>query len=179
MILRVATQTRPGPSHGARSWAWRWVHTPVLSGAKGATLTPLPATDTPVPPTSTLAPTSRVVVRHGGVWNGDTPDPGIVSQMLDAGLSTLTGHTDVMAVWRALFDPGDRVLLKVNCISYGRPTQPAVRDKARLVVGAALNVSPDDWNRPARENALLLSFDPVALDTVGRDIRCATGRPWG
>jgi uncharacterized protein (DUF362 family) len=237
--------------------------------------------------------TSRVVVvRHGGVWSGDVPDPGIVSQMLDAGLSTLTGHSDVMAVWRALFDPGERVLLKVNCIAYGGPTQPAVtyavaqrlvdaglqpnhllifdrtdselraagytvnddgpgvqchgskgdgtearlsqatvrfyrefdecdaiinlptpkehgtagisialknhygsvnnpgalhgsrcnpaiaelnaqpviRDKTRLVVGAALNVSPNDWNRPVRENALLLSFDPVALDTVGRDI---------
>jgi hypothetical protein len=48
--------------------------------------------------------------------------------------------------------------------------QPPIRDKTRLVVGAALNVSPRDWNQPVRENALLLSFDPVALDTVGRDI---------
>ena len=44
------------------------------------------------------------------------------------------------------------------------------KDKTRLVVGAALNVSPGDWNKPVRENALLLSFDPVALDTVARDI---------
>ena len=48
--------------------------------------------------------------------------------------------------------------------------QANIRDKTRLIVGAALNVSPNDWNRPVRENALLLSFDPVALDTVGRDI---------
>ena len=34
----------------------------------------------------------------------------------------------------------------------------------------ALKVSPADWNQPEREDALLLSFDPVALDTVGRDI---------
>ncbi|MGD8516905.1 MAG: DUF362 domain-containing protein, partial [Anaerolineae bacterium] len=47
---------------------------------------------------------------------------------------------------------------------------PLIRDKTRLVIGAALQVSPRDWNRPERENALLLSFDPVALDTVGRDI---------
>ena len=237
---------------------------------------------------------SRVVaVRHSGVWTAaGTPDPAIVLQMLDAGLSTLTGVPDVLAVWRALFDPGERVLLKVNCIAYGGPTQPAVtyavaqrlqeaglkaedilifdrtnyelraagyalndggagvqchgsrgdgtkimlsqarvrffqeidacdalvnlptpkqhgtsgvsvslknhygsvdnpgalhgnrcdpaiaelnaqpaiRDKTRLIVGAALNVSPGDWNRPERENALLLSFDPVALDTVARDI---------
>jgi hypothetical protein len=238
---------------------------------------------------------SRVVlVHHNGVWAGTEPDPAIVLQMLDEGLRTLTGIPDVPAVWRTLFEPHERVLLKVNCISYGGPTQPAVtyavaqrlqdaglpaenilifdrnnddlagggyaindggpgvqcygrekrgsgsearlsqatvrfyqeldacdalvniptpkmhgmagisvslknhygsvdtpgalhgngcdpgiaelnaqpniRDKTRLVVGAALNVSPCDWNRPERENALLLSFDPVALDTVARDI---------
>ena len=236
---------------------------------------------------------SRVVlVRHTGVWASAAPDPAIVLQMLDAGLGTLTGTADVLAVWRALFDPGEQVLLKVNCIAYGGPTQPAVaygvaqrlqdaglpaenvlifdrtddelaaagyalnesgpgvrchgsrgqgseaaltqatvrfyqeldatdaivniptpkqhsgagvsaalknhygsvnrpgtlhsnwcdpaiaqlnaqpnvRDKTRLIVGAALNVSPCDWNQPERENALLFSFDPVALDTVGRDI---------
>ena len=61
--------------------------------------------------------------------------------------------------------------------------QPTIRDKTRLVVGAALNVSPGDWNRPQRENAILLSFDPVALDTVARDIlvrhRQAAGRDSG
>jgi hypothetical protein len=278
--------------------------------------TPVPPTYTPVPATPTSPPsptpspppvlsraalmahwpataTSRVVaVRHGGVWANGTPDPAIVLQMLDAGVSTLTGVPDVLAVWRTLFDPGERVLLKVNCISYGGPTQPAVaysvaqrlqeagvlaenvlvfdrtdhelaaagytlneggpgvqchgsrgagteialtqarvrfyqeldtcdaivniptpkqhgsagvsvalknhygsvnrpgalhanwcdpaiaelnaqpnvRDKTRLIVAAALNVSPRDWNQPERENALLVSFDPVALDTVARDI---------
>jgi hypothetical protein len=232
------------------------------------------------------------VVRHGGIWSGDAPNPTIVQQMLDDGLRTLTGSGDPLAVWRALFDPAERVLLKVNCIAYGGPTQPAVtyavaqrlqdaglraenvlifdrtdheleasgyslndggpgvqchgsrgegsevvlsqarvrfyreldtcdaivnlptpkqhggagisvalknhygsvnrpgklhgdwcdpaiaelnaqpniQDKTRLVVGAALHVSPRDWNRPVREHALLLSFDPVALDTVARDI---------
>jgi uncharacterized protein (DUF362 family) len=237
--------------------------------------------------------TSRVVlVRHSGVWDGDAPNPSTVLQMLDTGLSTLTGIPDTLTIWRALFDTSERVLLKVNCIAYGGPTQPAVtyavaqrlqdaalaaenilifdrtdhelesagymvndggpgvqcrgkrgegteaalsqstvrfyqefdtydaivniptpkqhsmagisaamknhygsidrpgtlhgsrcnpgvaelnaqpiiRDKTRLIVGAALNVSPGDWNRPEREDALLLSFDPVALDTVARDI---------
>lgn len=278
------------------------------------TYTPVPATPTspptaapttapttePVPDRVTLmahwpaAATSRVVVvRHSGVWSASgVPDPGIVAQMLDTGLSTLTSVADPLVVWRTLFSPGERVLLKVNCIAYGGPTQPAVtyavaqrlvdaglaaqdvlifdrtdnelssagytlndggpgvqchgsrgegseialsqaqvrfyrevdecdalinlptpkdhggagisvsmknhygsvnrpgslhgnlcdpaiaelnahptiRDKTRLIVGAALNVSPCDWNRPERENALLLSFDPVALDTVSRDI---------
>lgn len=292
--------------------------TPTPYPTPPATDTPLPPTCTPVPPTPTIlpspaptltpspalsraalmahwpaTPTSRVVlVRHDGVWMDDRPDPAIVLQMLDAGLGTLTDQADVLAVWRALFDPGERVLLKVNCISAGGPTQPAVTyavaqrlqeaglspenilifdrtdgelsaagytlndggtgvqchgargtgseavltqatvrfyqefdecdaivnlptpkqhsmagisvsmknhygsvdrpgalhgnrcdpaiaelnahpivcDKTRLIVCAALNVSPDDWDRPERENALLLSFDPVALDTVARDI---------
>jgi hypothetical protein len=280
------------------------------------TPTPLPPDYTPVPaaPTSPPAPTaetasplsraalmahwpetgtSRVVlVRHGGVWDGDTPNPSAVLQMLDTGIAALAETSDALAIWRALFDPGERVLLKVNCISYGGPTQPAVahavaqrlqdaglvaenilifdrtdrelesagytlneggsgvqchgtrsegseaalsqatvrfyqefdacdaiinvptpkehgtagisvamknhygsinrpgalhgsrcnpaiaelnaqpiiREKTRLVVGAALKVSPVDWNRPEREDALLLSFDSVALDTVARDI---------
>jgi hypothetical protein len=212
--------------------------------------------------------------------------------MLDEGLRTLTGMSDVVPIWQALFEPDERILIKVNCIAYGGPTQPAVayavvqrlqdagmppenilifdrtdheltsagyavndagpgvrchgsrgtgseaqmtagqvhfyqeldachaiinvptpkqhggagisvslknhygsidrpgalhgnwcdpsiaelnakptiRDKTRLVVGAALNISPGDWNRPVRENALLLSFDPVAHDTVARDM---------
>ena len=273
------------------------------------TYTPVPATPTlPPPPTATPSPslnravltahwpataTSRVVaVRHSGVWAGGSPDSGIVLQMLDAGLSTLTDVPDPLAVWRTLFDPWEQVLLKVNCIAYNGPTQPAItyavaqrlqdaglaaenmlifdrsddelasagyslndggagiqcrgnrgtgsqaalsqatvsfyrefddygaiiniptpkqhsgagisvslknhygsvnrpgalhgnwcnpaiaelnaqpniRAKTRLVVCAALNVSPFDWNAPVRESALLLSFDPVALDTVGRDI---------
>ena len=271
--------------------------------------TPVPATPTsPPPPTATPTPAltresllrhwpateqSRVVlVRHSGAWAGDQPDPAVVLQMLDEGLRTLAGAGDVQAVWQALFEPHERVLLKVNCIAYGGPTQPAVayavaqrlqeaglpaenvlifdrtdrelesagyrlndggagvqchgasgkgsvatlsqatvkffrelddyhalinvptpkqhdtagisvalknhygsvdrpgslhgnfcdpaiaelnaqpniRAKTRLIVGAALNVSPRDWNRPERENALLLSFDPVAHDTVARDI---------
>jgi hypothetical protein len=217
--------------------------------------------------------------------------------MLDDGLRTLADTPEALAVWRTLFSPGERVLLKVNCISSGGPTQPAVtyavaqrlqdagllaenilifdrssgelasagylvnedgpgvrchgrekagtgsqaalsqatvqffreldscdaivnlpipkqhsmagvsislknhygsvdrpsalhgngcdpaiadlnaqptiQDKTRLVVAAALNVSPSDWNRPVRDNALVLSFDPVALDTVCRDILVA------
>jgi hypothetical protein len=236
---------------------------------------------------------SRVVrVQHDGVWSEGVADPSIVLLMLDAGVSELTDTTDAHAVWRALFVPGERVLLKVNCIAHGGPTEPAVayavsqrlqeagvtaedilifdrtdyelegagytlndggagvqcrgsrgvgseisltqatvrfrqeideydaiinipipkqhdmagvsvslknhygsvdrpsslhgnwcnpaiaelnaheniHDKTRLVVAAALNVAPGDWNRPEPDSSLLLSFDPVALDTVARDI---------
>jgi hypothetical protein len=242
-----------------------------------------------------------VVVRHNSGWAGGAPDAADVLHMLDEGLRTLAGIADVQEVWRVLFDPGERVLLKVNCIAYGGPTQPAVtyavaqrlqeaglrpenilifdrsdhelasagytvndggpgvqcrgsrrggtdahltqgtvhfygelddfeaminlpipkqhhmagvsvslknhygsisnparlhgnncdpgiaelnglpliRGKTRLVVGAALKVSPGDWNQPVWENALLLSFDPVALDTVARDILVARQQEHG
>jgi len=282
---------------------------PTLAATMPPTVTSVPATSTR-PPRPTAAPSlplarteftahwpdadkSRVVlVRHGEVWSDGVPDPARVRQMLDDGMRTLASTADVQAVWQALFEPGERVLLKVNCIAYGGPTQPAVtyavakrlqeaglraedilifdrtdhelqsagyalndggagvqchgakgegsevsltqapvrffqeidncdaiinlptpkqhggagisvslknhygsvnqpgrlhgdwcdpaiaelnaqdniRNKTRLILGAALKVSPADWNRPKREDALLLSFDPVALDTVARDI---------
>jgi hypothetical protein len=233
-----------------------------------------------------------VVVRHSGVLADGQPNPDLVLKMLDEGISALADGADPLEVWRVLFDPEERVLLKVNCIAAGGPTQPAVtyaiarrlqdaglaaenllifdrtdheladagyalnesgtgvqchgtrgegsevmltqatvrfwqeldwcdaiiniptpkshgiagvsvamknhygsvneparlhgngcdpaipelnahpivRDKTRLHVAAALRVSPFDWNSPRPENALLLSFDPVALDTVARDI---------
>jgi hypothetical protein len=117
--------------------------TPTPAPTLPLTYTPVPATPT-VPPSPTAKPapalsraalmahwpatdTSRVViVRHSGVWAGSELDPDIVHQMLDAGVSTLTGVSDALAVWRTLFDPDERVLLKVNCISYAGPTQLAV-----------------------------------------------------
>ena len=284
---------------------------PTASSTMPPTSTPVPsATASAGPPTATAAvgpPLNReilmshwpkvdkssvVVVRHGGVWVDGVPDPAGVRQMLDEGMRTLSRTDDAQAVWQALFEPGERVLLKVNCIAYGGPTQPAVtyavaqrlqdaglraedilifdrtdhelqsagyalneggagvqchgargegseaaltqarvrffqeldncdaiinlptpkqhggagisvalknhygsvnqpgrlhgnwcdpaiaelnaqgniRQKTRLIVGAALKVTPADWNQPKREDALLLSFDPVALDTVARDI---------
>lgn len=65
---------------------------------------------------------------------------------------------------RALHDNWcDPVIAELNA-------QSNMRDKTRLIIGAALSVSPRDWNQPERENVLLISFDPVALETVARDI---------
>ena len=300
-----ALPASPGPTATALPPAQE----PTVAATMPPTVTSVPATITS-PPRPTSAPTlsmsraeltahwpevdkSRVVlVRHGEVWSDGVPDPGPVRQMLDDALRTLAGTANVHTVWQALFEPGERVLLKVNCIAYGGPTQPPVtyavadrlqdaglraedilifdrtdnelqsagyalneggagvqchgargegseapltqarvrffqeiddcdaiinlptpkqhggagvsvslknhygsvnqpgrlhgdwcdpaiaelnaqdniRNKTRLIVGAALKVSPADWNRPKREDALLLSFDPVALDSVARDI---------
>ncbi len=236
--------------------------------------------------------TSRVVkVHRSGTWAGADTAQETVLQMLDDGLSTLTGVADKPAAWKALFNPGDRVLLKVNCIDYSLPTppvvtyavaqrlidaglspenilifdrtdreleasgykinkdgpgirchgaqgdgseaalsqatvrfykefdecdavinlplprshpfagitvalknhygsvnqpmrlhgnsceaaadlnaQPNIRDKTRLIVGSALLVASGNWHSPETEDSLLFSFDPVAHDTVARDI---------
>ena len=289
---------------------------PALATPLPPTYTPVPATPTPPAapsPAATAAPSpvparadllahwpqvaqSRVVsVSHSGVWTGGGPDSEIVLQMLDQGMSQLAGGADSLDVWRTLFDPQERVLLKVNCIAAGGPTQPVVayavaqrlqdaglpaenirifdrtdweltdagyqfnegsagiqcfgnrgegteaviagagvrffrefddydaiinlptpkshgiagiscamknhygsinqpgalhgggcdpalpelnahpliKDKTRLIIAAALAVSPFDWNKPERDQRLLFSFDPVALDTVARDILVA------
>ncbi len=58
---------------------------------------------------------SRVVrVRHSGVWDGDNLSPEVLGQMLDAAITRLTGLPDADTAWQALFDPGERIALKVN-----------------------------------------------------------------
>lgn len=42
-------------------------------------------------------------------------DTAIVAEMMRAGMSTLTGHTDARQSWSRFFSPGDVVGIKVNC----------------------------------------------------------------
>ncbi len=98
-----------------------------LSGAQAAAPT-ASAAPTAAPPTVMVLPPpradlmrifpavpSRVVrVRHSGVWNGDDLSPEVLSQMLDAAITRLTGLSDANTAWQALFDPGERIALKVN-----------------------------------------------------------------
>ena len=57
---------------------------------------------------------------------------------------------------------------------------PVIRDKTRLIVCDALRTCPYDWDHMVRENLIMMSFDPVANDTVARQVlldRCqADGR---
>ncbi len=60
---------------------------------------------------------SRVVrARHAGVWDGDTLVPGAIRQMLDASITGLTGLNDAVQAWAVLFDPTERIVIKVNTI---------------------------------------------------------------
>jgi hypothetical protein len=64
---------------------------------------------------------SRVVhTHHRGIWDGDTLQTEALRQMLDASITRLTGLTDAITAWQALFAPGERVAIKVNTLQYGK-----------------------------------------------------------
>jgi hypothetical protein len=48
------------------------------------------------------------------VWDGEELAPAAIRQMLDASITELTGLDDVSAAWGSLFDPGERIAIKVN-----------------------------------------------------------------
>lgn len=79
-------------------------------------------TSTPLPPRSEIirfypdVPSKVVYARHAGVWDGETLVPGVIQQMLDASIVALTGLNDARAAWAVLFDPSERIAIKVNTI---------------------------------------------------------------
>ena len=98
-------------------------------GAQAATTVPASgAASMAAPPTVMALPPSRadlmrifpavpsrvVRIRHSGVWNGDNLSPEALGQMLDAAITRLTGLPDADTAWQALFDPSERIALKVN-----------------------------------------------------------------
>ena len=89
-------------------------NTPTTLPTSAPTATPAPA-NTPRP--ITRVPGKVVRARHAGVWNGDTLAPEAIRQMLDASITGLTGLDDARKAWADLFDPGERIAIKVNTIS--------------------------------------------------------------
>jgi hypothetical protein len=65
------------------------------------------------------APSRVVHTHHGGVWEGDQLNPEALKQMLDVSITRLTGVNDAHAAWKILFDPGERIAIKVNTLPYG------------------------------------------------------------
>ncbi len=63
------------------------------------------------------APKSTVVrARHTGVWSGDTLQPAVLTQLLDASITKLTGQNDALQAWKSVFRPTDKIAIKVNTI---------------------------------------------------------------
>ena len=85
--------------------------TPTTLPAGAPIATPAP-TNTPM----TKVPGKVVRAHHAGVWNDDTLAAEAIRQMLDASITELTGLDDVRKAWAALFDPSERIAIKVNTI---------------------------------------------------------------
>ncbi len=82
-----------------------------------ATPTTTPAaTNTPVTGMRPGAPSKVVRARHADAWDGDALVPEAIRKMLDASIRALTGLNDANVAWAALFDPSERIAIKVNTI---------------------------------------------------------------
>jgi hypothetical protein len=58
---------------------------------------------------------SQVVrARSVDVWAGDALDPAVVAGMVERAVMTLTGQPDPKSAWLALFEPGEKIAIKVN-----------------------------------------------------------------
>jgi len=66
-----------------------------------------------------------VHTHHAGVWDGKNLLPAALNQMLDASITKLTGLNDAKEAWLSLFQPNERIALKVNSITTG-VTHPAL-----------------------------------------------------
>ncbi len=120
--------------------------------------TAAPAQPTPAPkPTITLAPggirrpevikfypdapSQLVRVHNAGVrTSGNQLVPEVLRQMLDAGITRLTGVNDARQAWAALFAPNERIAIKVNTImssSYWTPV-PLVMAVAQSLQDAGI-----------------------------------------
>jgi len=61
-------------------------------------------------------PSKVIRTHHGAVWANQQLVPEALSQMLDAGISHLTGLDNPGTAWSILFSPEERVAIKVNTI---------------------------------------------------------------
>jgi hypothetical protein len=150
------------------------------------TETPL-TTDTPVP---TAAPIRRadvmriypevnsrvVVVRHANACSSpDDIAADAVRQMLDAAIVELTGIGDVQEAWRTLFDPTERIAIKVNTINhYGTsvPLAYAVAEKLQAIGVVAENIVIFDRNTGELQRA------GYPINEDGPGVRCRATREY-
>jgi uncharacterized protein (DUF362 family) len=89
---------------------------PAATATAMPTVSALPASRADLMRIYPAAPSRVVRIHHGGVWNGGDLSPQALSQMLDAAITKLTGLNDAGQAWKTLFDPGERIALKVNTI---------------------------------------------------------------
>jgi hypothetical protein len=97
----------------------------------------------------------------------------VVKQMLDAAIVELTGMDDAQRAWRTLFEPTERIAIKVNTISRYTTSVPlayAVAEKLQAVGVVAENVVVFDRNTGELQRA------GYTINEDGPGVRCrATG----
>ena len=161
----------------------------------GITPTPTPAPDSSPTATSTAssvrrsdiikyypAVPSRVVhTHHRGVWDGDTLLLEALKQMLDSSITSLTGLSDALSAWQALFSPGDRVAIKVNALPYGSywthvPLVMAVADRLQAAgVPAQQIVIYDRTSADLAKAGFTINQDGDGVRCYGTDYQYETG----
>jgi len=115
-----------------------------------------------------------VVVRHAGASSSvDDIAADVVKQMLDAAIIELTGIDDAQKAWHTLFDPIERIAIKVNTISRYTTSVPlayAVAEKLQAIGVVAENIVIFDRDTGELQRA------GYTLNENGPGVRCrATG----
>jgi hypothetical protein len=115
-----------------------------------------------------------VVVRHAGACSSpDDIAADAVKQMLDAAIAELTGIEDAQEAWRTLFDPTERIAIKVNTISRYTTSVPlayAVAEKLQVIGVVAENIVIFDRSTGELQRA------GYTINEGGPGVRCrATG----
>ena len=178
----IASATQPAPSATAASLPGTVAIDTVAAALPTATTEPT-ITITPTAPGGIRRPevikfypdvSSQLVrVHHAGVWKGDKLVPNALRQMLDAGITRLTGVNDARQAWAALFAPTERIAIKVNTILSSDYWTPVP-----LVMAVAQSLQ--DAGIPA-EQIVIYDRDPSEMGNAGfkinRDgpgVRCAS-----
>jgi hypothetical protein len=115
-----------------------------------------------------------VVVRHAGACSSpDDISADVVKQMLDAAIVELTDIEDAQKAWRTLFDPTERIAIKVNTINhYGTsvPLAYAVAEKLQTIGLVAENIVIFDRNTGELQRA------GYTINEDGPGVRCRATR---
>jgi hypothetical protein len=116
-------------------------------------------------------PSAVVHARHGSVWQGEVLATNAIRQMLDASITKLTGLNDARQAWATLFDPGERVAIKVNTLRYSvvsthLPLVLAVTERLQEIGIPPEQIVIFDRETAELENAIY----PLNLDGPG--VRC-------
>jgi hypothetical protein len=115
------------------------------------------------------------LVQHDGVWSGEQIERNVVLQMLDAAITQLTGVGDALTAWHILFDPGERIAIKVNTISRYTTTPEVAYAVAQRLQDAGLPAEQivlfdrTDWE--LRDRGFTINPD-------GPGVRCRGAKAW-